>query len=75
MVHTEIDLFTETAKFLLKLICTWIQQKSPNSFYFSLDPELLIGYDAKRFSWGYLFERAQFLKIPLKTKISRVKGY
>lgn len=41
---------------------------------FRYDPDILIGYDTFRFSWGYLLERSTFLNIPFVFSISRIKG-
>ncbi|XP_077539629.1 uncharacterized protein LOC144152269 isoform X3 [Haemaphysalis longicornis] len=35
------------------------------------DPDVLLGYDVERGSWGYLCERAQHLDVDLRTQLSR----
>lgn len=35
------------------------------------DPDLLLGYDVERGSWGYLCERAQHLDVDLRAQLSR----
>uniref|UniRef100_A0A915CSK1 DNA polymerase n=1 Tax=Ditylenchus dipsaci TaxID=166011 RepID=A0A915CSK1_9BILA len=37
------------------------------------DPDILMGYDTTRFSWGYLTERASILKLPFVFNISRTR--
>ncbi|KAI1720058.1 DNA polymerase family B domain-containing protein [Ditylenchus destructor] len=39
------------------------------------DPDILLGYDTTRFSWGYLFERTSFLRTPLAHSVSRIRDY
>ena len=38
----------------------------------SWDPDILIGYEIQMLSWGYLFDRARFLKIDLAPRLSRI---
>lgn len=41
---------------------------------FSFDPDIIIGYDNTRFSWGYLVERAISIRRAFLRNISRVVG-
>lgn len=38
------------------------------------DPDILVGYEVQKASWGYLLERAAQLSIDLATEISRLPG-
>ncbi|KAH7728995.1 DNA polymerase [Aphelenchoides avenae] len=39
------------------------------------DPDIVIGYDTERYSWGYLYERATFLKNSFAYDMSRIKAH
>ncbi|EDV19123.1 uncharacterized protein TRIADDRAFT_34116 [Trichoplax adhaerens] len=39
---------------------------------YSWDPDILIGYEIQMLSWGYVFDRAKFLKIGLAPRLSRI---
>ncbi|XP_078322604.1 uncharacterized protein LOC111104775 [Crassostrea virginica] len=36
------------------------------------DPDILVGYEIQRFSWGYLFQRASHLSVNLCAQMSRI---
>lgn len=42
--------------------------------FYRLDPDLLVGYEIQKSSWGYLLQRAAQVGIDLCSQISRIPG-
>lgn len=42
------------------------------ALYFSLDPDILVGYEIQMLSWGYLLQRGATLNMNLCARISRL---
>lgn len=77
-VESELAAFDALVKivrmYVLRLVALSYSPARLAVLFFRYDPDILVGYEVQLLSWGFLFERAQFLGIELCALVSRIPG-